>query len=68
MKSHTTSKYFVFLVFLALLSSAFATLADVTLPRILGSGLVLQRDLPVPIWGWANADEKISVTFAGQTK
>ena len=30
--------------------------------------MVLQRDLTVPLWGWANADEKVSVTFAGQTK
>ena len=39
-----------------------------TLPPVLGSGMVLQRDLPVPVWGWADAGEKVSVTFAGQTK
>lgn len=27
--------------------------ADVTLPRILGDNLVLQRDGPVPVWGRA---------------
>ena len=42
--------------------------ADVTLPRVLGSGMVLQRDLPVPVWGWAEAGEKVSVSFAGQSK
>ena len=68
MKFHTPSKYFVFLIYLALLSSAFTSSADVTLPRILGSGMVLQRNLPVPLWGWADANEKISVTFAGQTR
>jgi sialate O-acetylesterase len=30
--------------------------------------MVLQRDKPVPIWGWAKAGEKVTVTFAGQTK
>ena len=30
--------------------------------------MVLQRDLLVPIWGWAEAEEKITVTFAGQKK
>ncbi|MDP7050479.1 MAG: sialate O-acetylesterase [Verrucomicrobiota bacterium] len=68
MKFHTPSKYFVFLICLALLSSAFTSSADVTLPRILGSGMVLQRNLPVPLWGWADANEKISVTFARQTR
>ena len=30
--------------------------------------MVLQRGLPVPVWGWADAGEKVSVSFAGQTK
>ncbi|MEI6646798.1 MAG: sialate O-acetylesterase [bacterium] len=29
---------------------------------------MLQRDRAVPIWGWADAGEKVTVTFAGQTK
>ncbi len=32
------------------------------------SSMVLQRDKPIPIWGWANPGEKVSVSFAGQTK
>jgi sialate O-acetylesterase len=42
--------------------------AEVKLPNVIGNGMVLQRDLPVPIWGWAEKGEKISVSFAGQTK
>jgi sialate O-acetylesterase len=30
--------------------------------------MVLQRDMQVPIWGWGDAGEKISVHFAGQKK
>lgn len=30
--------------------------------------LVLQRDIPVPVWGTANAGERVIVTFAGQRK
>jgi len=30
--------------------------------------MVLQREMPVPIWGKAKAGEKITVTFDGQTK
>ena len=55
-------------LFLTLPTLALTAAADVTLPPVLGSGMVLQRDLPVPVWGWADAGEKISVTFAGQTK
>ncbi len=29
--------------------------------------MVLQRQLPIPVWGWADAGEKIVVTFRGQT-
>ena len=42
--------------------------AGITLPSVIGSHMVLQRGQPVPLWGWANPGEKISVSFAGQTK
>ena len=65
MKFHILKRCFLFLT---LLTFAFTAAADVTLPPVLGNGMVLQRDLPVPVWGWADAGEKVSVTFAGQTK
>lgn len=40
--------------------------AEVTLPTILGSHMVLQRDVPCPIWGWAEPGEVVTVEFAGQ--
>lgn len=40
----------------------------VTLPKIIGDNMVLQRGVPVAIWGDASAGEKVTVTFAGQTK
>lgn len=30
------------------------------------SGMVLQRDKPIRVWGWAEPGEKVTVTFAGQ--
>ena len=42
--------------------------AQVRLPKILGSNMVLQRDKVVPIWGWANSGESVTVSFAGQQK
>jgi sialate O-acetylesterase len=41
--------------------------AELFLPSIIGNNMVLQRDQPVPIWGWTTPGEKISVSFAGQT-
>jgi sialate O-acetylesterase len=40
----------------------------VLLPQIISSNMVLQRDKPVNIWGFASPGEKISVNFANQTK
>lgn len=42
--------------------------AEVTLPAIINSQMVLQHGVRAPIWGWADAGEKVSVSFAGQTK
>jgi sialate O-acetylesterase len=41
--------------------------ADVKLPSILGSHMVLQRDKPLPIWGWAAPGEEVTVEFGGKT-
>lgn len=46
----------------------FAARAEVALASLFTDGAVLQRDKPLPIWGTADAGEKITVTFAGQTR
>jgi sialate O-acetylesterase len=43
-------------------------LGEVKLPGILGSHMVVQRDLPLHFWGWAAPDEKVSVAFHGITR
>jgi len=42
--------------------------ADLKLPAVFSDHMVLQRDKAVAVWGWADADEEISVEFAGQKK
>ena len=42
--------------------------AEVTLPRILTSHMVVQRDLPVHVWGMAAPGEEVAVSFRGQTR
>ena len=43
-----------------------AVQADVRLPHIIGSNMVLQQGKPLPIWGWAEAGEKVPVSSAGK--
>jgi sialate O-acetylesterase len=42
--------------------------ADVKLPAIFSDHMVFQQDVAVPLWGWANPGEQVSVSFAGQKK
>jgi len=42
--------------------------ADVTLPALLADHMVVQRGLPVHVWGMAAPHEAVSVTFRGETK
>ncbi len=41
--------------------------ANIKLPRLFSDNMVLQRNQPVTIWGWADANEKVTVQFIGQT-
>ena len=51
---------------LALGSSLLA--ADLRLASPLADHMVLQREKPVAVWGWADAGEAVTVAFAGQSK
>ena len=35
--------------------------------NVFQTNMVLQRDKPVTVWGWADPGEKVTVSFAGQT-
>ena len=49
--------------------AAWATIATaaVKLPAVIGDNMVLQRGQPVPIWGWADKGEEVTVAVAGQS-
>lgn len=55
------------LFFTALLLSV-SLFAEVRLPRLFGDNMVLQRDKPIAVWGWASPGEKIIIRFNGQTR
>jgi sialate O-acetylesterase len=42
--------------------------ADVRLPAIFSDHMVLQRELAVPVWGWAEPGEVVTVSIAGQAQ
>lgn len=39
--------------------------ADIKLPRLVGNNMVLQRDAPLEVWGWADPGEPVEITFRG---
>ena len=41
--------------------------AEVSLPAIFGSNMVLQRNQENPVWGWAKKGEKVTVSISGQS-
>lgn len=41
--------------------------ADLKPADIFTDHMVLQREKPLPVWGWADPGEKVSVEFAGQS-
>ena len=57
------TKTFHFAMFLILLSTSAA--AALRLPAVLSDHMVLQRDIPINLWGWAEPNETITVRFNG---
>ena len=55
------SSCIVFVSLLVASSSVPQAQADVKLPKVIGSHMVLQRDRPLPIWGWADPGEEVTV-------
>jgi len=51
-----------------LLLTPVAISAQVTLPKVLSSHMVVQRDLPVHVWGNAAPGQPVAVTFRGESR
>jgi sialate O-acetylesterase len=51
-------------LYIALLLSPLA-IADISLPKLISDGMVLQRDSAITLWGWAATDETVEVRFNG---
>ena len=51
----------VLVLAIAIVAVPRAGLADVTMPKIFGDHMVLQRDGKVAVWGWADPGETVTV-------
>ena len=57
-------KKYIFLLFLIVPQ---VLQAKIVLPALVGDGMVLQRDVAVPVWGWANPGEAVQIEFKGKS-
>ena len=66
MKQPFTTKYFFTIIILIALEivGIQSVFAEIKLPAIVSSNMVLQRNTTIEIWGWAAADEKIKIKFS----
>lgn len=55
-------------VFACVLLQTATAPADIKLPTVLDSHMVIQRDQPVRIWGWAESGEAVTVTLGEETQ
>jgi sialate O-acetylesterase len=58
----------IVLVSFMLASMTAVQAAELKLSTLFSDHMVLQRDKPVPVWGWANAGEQVTVSFGSQKK
>lgn len=56
----------VFIILLFFICS-FSAAGEIRLPEMIGNGMILQRNMPVKIWGWANIGEKVVLNFKNQS-
>ncbi|MGM0620010.1 MAG: sialate O-acetylesterase [Bacteroidota bacterium] len=59
-------RYQILILIFGILIS-FTSKAEVTLPKIFSSNMVLQQGIEIPVWGWADSGERIRITFNYET-
>ncbi len=57
----------VFILLLLVLLTVSVLSAEVRLPAVLADHMVIQRDQPVHVWGWAAPAEGVTVSFRGES-
>jgi sialate O-acetylesterase len=54
-------------LFLALAILSVSARAELKLPALFTDHAVLQRDMPLPVWGWSEPGDDVTVEIAGQS-
>jgi len=62
----TTSKIRIHIALIVILLIAQTSFGQIHLPKLISDGMVLQRETPLKIWGWASAGEKVNLSFNNQ--
>ncbi|MHA4810628.1 sialate O-acetylesterase [Flavitalea flava] len=62
-----TTGLYAFVLLITVLATSVVR-ANLRLPRLFMDNMVIQRDQPVAIWGWADAGEHVIIQFNGQNK
>ena len=62
------SKWYKYLIPVCLVLATTFVQAKVTLPQFFSDNMVLQRDMPIHFWGWADSNESVIITFNGLTE
>ena len=69
LKSISRKNYISKIIFLSCFFFAFTNLqAAIRIAHIFSDNMVLQRDKPIKIWGWANKNETFDVCFMNKSK
>lgn len=56
-----------FSIIAIMLFAALQTFGAVRLPAVLSDGMVLQRNQPIKVWGWADCDETFEISWNSET-
>ncbi|MCX6237314.1 MAG: beta galactosidase jelly roll domain-containing protein [Bacteroidia bacterium] len=62
-----SSNHMVKLLCAFLLLISMSSFGQLKLPRLIQDGMILQREAPVKIWGWASVGEKVTLQFNNQS-
>ena len=65
-RTRSTNGYRAAAVALLLAVPCLTAKAEVRLPGFFNDHMVLQRNMPVQVWGWADPSEAVTVSFDGQ--
>jgi sialate O-acetylesterase len=60
-------RFFILTLLVIQIFYAFINAQSLSIPKIFGDHMVLQRDQPINFWGWGEAGKEISITIDGNS-